>query len=270
MGVTCTGKAVVEYLGTFPSTISVHGNSKKGTGSEYVKTCATTKEKINDRIKNEPPRNVYCDMVLDDSMDAPRNLKQEIVQTKGKPPMVILYTDDQLKDIKKFCLTSENTSILGVDRTFNLGACFVTLTVFKNSYLLRRSTQLSPIMLGPLFLHWDGTCQTYQRFFSHLRTKFDANFHTEVGLCDLIIGSDEEKAIMKAVQQSFPYATQLLCQRQLEQNVRRYLQHKVGVPDQLKNEITSLIFGKDGLINSKDLVDFELTSMEMSNKFLDM
>ena len=310
VGVTCMGKAVVEYLGTFPSIISVHGNSKKGTGSEYVKTCATTKEKINDRIKNEPPRNVYCDMVLDDSMDAPRNLKQiqnfkqaqvrenklpgtnrkntaddvqtimnmlnhhpfiqEIVQTKGKPPMVILYTDDQLKDIKKFCLTSENTSILGVDRTFNLGACFVTLTVFKNSYLLRRSTQLSPIMLGPLFLHWDGTCQTYQRFFSHLRTKFDANFHTEVGLCDLIIGSDEEKAIMKAVQQSFPNATQLLCQRHLEQNVRRYLQHKVGVADQLKNEITSLIFGKDGLINSKDLVDFELTSMEMSNKFLDI
>ena len=121
---------------------------------------------------------------------------QEIVQMKGKPPMVILYTDDQLKDVTKFCLKG-NTSILGVDRTFNPGACYVTLTVFKNSYLLRRSTQLSPIMLGPLFLHWDGTYQTYQRFFSHLRTKFDANLNTEVGLCDLIIGSDEEKAILK-------------------------------------------------------------------------
>ncbi len=64
---------------------------------------------------------------------------QEIVQIKGKPPMVILYTDDQMKDVTKFCLTG-NTSILGVDRTFNLGACYVTLTVFKNSYLLRRST----------------------------------------------------------------------------------------------------------------------------------
>ena len=73
--------------------------------------------------------------------------------------MVILYTDDQMKDVTKFCLTG-NTSILGVDRTFNLGACYVTLTVFKNSYLLQRSTQLSPIMLGPLFLHWDGTYQT--------------------------------------------------------------------------------------------------------------
>ena len=155
-------------------------------------------------------------------------------------------------------------------RTFNLGACYVTLTVFKNSYLLRRSTQLSPIMLGPLFLHWDGTYQTYQRFFSHLRTKFDANVNTEVGLCDLIIGSDEEKAILKAVRQSFPSACQLLCQRHLEQNIRRYLQHKVGVADKLKNKIIFSIFGKDGLINSKDLLEFELKSMEMSNTFLEI
>ena len=39
--------------------------------------------------------------------------------------MVILYTDDQMKDDTKFSLTG-NTSILGVDCTFNLGACYVT------------------------------------------------------------------------------------------------------------------------------------------------
>lgn len=115
-------------------------------------------------------------MVLENSMEAPRNLKQvqnfkqaraqenrvpgtnrkntaddvqtvinmmndnpfiqEIVQMKGKPPMVILYTEDQLKDVRNFCIAHGNKSILGVDRTFNLGACFVTLTVFKNTNLL--------------------------------------------------------------------------------------------------------------------------------------
>ena len=30
MGVTCMDNAIVEYLGTFPTTTSVHGNSKKG------------------------------------------------------------------------------------------------------------------------------------------------------------------------------------------------------------------------------------------------
>ena len=49
---------------------------QKGICSEYVRTSAAVTEKINDRVKNEPARKVYCDMVLDDSMDAPRNLKQ--------------------------------------------------------------------------------------------------------------------------------------------------------------------------------------------------
>ena len=43
MDITCTGKAVVEYVGTFPSTVSMHRNSKKGSCSEYVKTSESTK-----------------------------------------------------------------------------------------------------------------------------------------------------------------------------------------------------------------------------------
>ena len=64
-------------------------------------------------------------------------------------------------------------------------------------------------MLGPVFLHWDGSCESYQRFFSHLRTKLDSNINTELGFCELVIGSDEEKAILKAIRQNFPTATQL-------------------------------------------------------------
>jgi hypothetical protein len=223
MNVACHGKAVAEYLCVFPLTTSMHRNSKKGSGSEYIRTRESTRKEINDRVTNAPPRNIYCDMVLEDSIDAPWNLKrvqnikqtnahkqrapdhanrknnaddvqtimnmmnnhpfiQEIVQTKGKPPMVILYTEEQIKDVKKFCVICKDTSmnsILGMDRTFNLGACFVTLTVFKNNHLLRRSTQRPPIMLGPLFLHWDGTCSTYHCLFSHLRTKLDASINTE-------------------------------------------------------------------------------------------
>jgi transposase-like protein len=82
-------------------------------------------------------------------------------------------------------------------------------------------------MLGPcIFFHWDGSCSTYQRFFSHLRTKLDTDINTEVGFCDLVVRSDEEKAILKAINQSFPSAQQLLCQCHLEENVRRHLQKK--------------------------------------------
>ena len=151
--------------------------------------------------------------------------------------MVFLCTEDQLKEVKNFCVTHKERSILGVDIIFNLRDCFET---FNSG-------------LGALFMHcMDDTCANYQRLFSHSRTKCDANIDTEVGFCELVVRSDEEEAIMKAVRQNFPSATQLLCQRQLEENVRRYLQHKVGVPDNLKNEIASLIIGKDGLIDAKE------------------
>ena len=51
--------------------------------------------------------------------------------------------------------------------------------------------------------------------------------------------------------------------------MRRHLQQKVGVPEKTRNEIISLIFGK-GLTNSKDLVDFELGYLSLSNKLLEI
>ena len=49
---------------------------------------------------------------------------KEIIQCAGKPPNVICYTDHQMKHFSSAC----KTSIVGVDQTFNLGACFVTTT----------------------------------------------------------------------------------------------------------------------------------------------
>ena len=152
---TCTEIVVVEYLGQLPTTVSMHRNSKKGSSSKYVRTSESVKYKIKDRVKNEQPINVYTEMVLDNLVEAPRDLKQvqnvkhantkqergpstnrkntvdnvqtltnmmndhpyiqEVVQMKGKPPMTILYTDDQLQDVKKFCIGHWNKSILGID-----------------------------------------------------------------------------------------------------------------------------------------------------------
>ena len=47
---------------------------------------------------------------------------------------------------------------------------------------------------------------------------------------DLIVGSDEQRALTKAVETCFPQTTTLLCCRHLQENVRRRLQDKVGVP----------------------------------------
>ena len=106
-----------------------------------MRTSESVKYEIKDKVKNEQPRNVYSEMVLNNSIEAPRDLKQvqnskhanskqqrghttnrkntaddfqtfinmmndhpyiqEVLQMKGKPPMAILYTNNQLKEINQ-------------------------------------------------------------------------------------------------------------------------------------------------------------------------
>jgi len=56
-----------------------------------------------------------------------------------------------------------------------------------------------------VYLHWDGSYETYHAFFAHLRCKFD-NINIsglEFGVGDLIVSSDEERALLKAVETCF-------------------------------------------------------------------
>ena len=100
------------------------------------------------------------------------------------------WADNQLKHLVK----DTKNSVVGIDRTFNLGACFLTTTLFQDQNLKRKGKETSPILLGPLYLHWDGTFHTYQRFFSHLAAVLDHPMHeAELGTNNLIVGSDEEK-----------------------------------------------------------------------------
>ena len=73
---------------------------------------------------------------------------QSVILCKGKSPVIIAYLSDQLNDMKRFYLKdtpSTMRSVIVIDRTFNLGPCFVTTLVYKNMALLckERSDQTS-------------------------------------------------------------------------------------------------------------------------------
>ncbi len=194
---------------------------------------------------------------------------QEIIQTKGKPPSVILYLKEQLQEIRTFC-SSDTThqSVLGVDRTFNLGPCYVTILVYHQANLIRKGTQNHPIMLGPVFLHWDGLYQTYHRFFSHLQSQFDDCICSiQASGRHLLLGSDEEKAMTKAMKQCFPLSHHILCRRHIEDNVKRHLRAKIGINDSKIKEIIGDIFGENGLISCADEYEFQLAAFELEEKY---
>jgi hypothetical protein len=154
-------------------------------------------------------------------------------------PSVVLYTDEQIQDIKRLCC-KENGSILGVDKTYNLGQLFLTTTVFKNLSMVRCDTGAPPIFLGPSFLHRKSDFETFNVFFSNVASKF-----SDAELDKLIIGSGDKTALRKSLKRSFVGATQVICTRHLRQNVKEYLIKKVGVDEKERKLLINELFGED-------------------------
>ena len=294
--------AVAEYIGKFPADeTSVHGNSSKNS-QEYVRASPATKTKVHFEIDNgKSVRQIFADNFLADEHQ-PRDSKfienmkyninkennpgskrnpaddvqnvisllslgskfiKEIIQTAGKPPNIICYTDFQLKHFGN----ALKTSVIGVDRTFNLGSCFVTTTVFQEKKLVRKGTQTNPIILGPIYLHWDGCYHTYQRFFTHLASVLEDSFEeTKLSLNDLVFGTDEEKALVKAITNSFPKSKLTLCTRHLAENFKRYLKNKIGMNEKISKEIFDDVFGPFGLAEADTTVDFTEKANEIEYK----
>jgi hypothetical protein len=77
-----------------------------------------------------------------------------------------------------------------------------------------------PIMLGPIFIHWDGNFETCHHFISHLQIKLsDVQHH------NIVFGTDQEAAVIKAIIACFLQATHILCTKHLKENTRENL-HK--------------------------------------------
>ena len=122
---------------------------------------------------------------------------KSIIRDQGKAPCLILYTDEQMADIRNLCCSGQ--TVLGVDKTLNLCDMHVTATCFKQLTAIRETTGESPIFLGPLYIHDNSDFQSYSNFFNHLRTRW-----TDVDTTHLVVGSDEEMALVNAITSAFP------------------------------------------------------------------
>ena len=169
--------------------------------------------------------------------------------TCAPEPMAILCTNQQLLDVERFCCDPYSFSIFGVDPTFNLGDFSVTPTVFRNVLLEDPRLHRSPVIMGPVLVHYRKQFCTY-----HL-------FSTLIGLqpkiCSIqAIGTDGEKALIDALSQNFSHASQVRCFRHLQQNVEQHLRDN-QFPLGVVKEFIQDIFGwreSDGTVH-EGLVD---------------
>ena len=262
---------VIEYIGQYPGR-KPHGNSTVND-NDYIRTPSETLEKITDLTsKNLTPKSVYNKLILNSEDDflEPRNMKQiynkmhhnkrilqptsfgnfadqvqhitssmhenkfiqQVIHTKGARPAVILYSNEQIEDIKANCCSG--LTCLSFDRTFNLGYVYATVGVFKQLSLTRMRTKNHPIFIGPIFLHVEATEKMYSIFFNALASDL------KMDCSKLVLGSDDERALRNAMKTAFPLSNQIVCTRHLFQNIKHYLQDKIG----LTQDQRSLIIGK--------------------------
>ncbi len=189
---------------------------------------------------------------------------QLVIKSTSKVPSVILHTEQQINDLKRFCcpIPGAQKTFLGFDRTFNLTDVWVTSGVYKNLSVLRRTTNDHPIFLGPVLLHGSAGFPTYHQFFSHLAGE----------VCDgksqPIIGSDDEKAMKKAYKLAFPSANTLNCTQHLKKNFLAHLTNKIGVNERDRNKLIGLIFGPDGVVSCDDEIIFEHKIEKAKREFM--
>ena len=146
-------------------------------------------------------------------------------------PRIVLSKPEQYMQIVRFCNRQMGDStILGIDRTFNLSCCFVTITVFKQLDLYRRRTQDAPIFLGPMLLSAEASEETYCYFLQKIRlglqnhSLYGISFNEE----NFAFGSDQERALTNAMKSVFPNSARFLCVYHISKNIDERLR-KHGV-----------------------------------------
>jgi len=75
-------------------------------------------------------------------------------------------------------------------------------------------------------------------------------------LSSVVIGTDEEKGLTKAVRDVFRESTHLLCVKHLRDNVVDYMRNKCSVQQSVRNRLVAKMFDDGGLINADDSVAY--------------
>lgn len=129
--------------------------------------------------------------------------------------MAVLCSEQQMSDLVRFCCNPFEFCIFGIDPTFNLGEFSVTPTAYRH-LLLQNTAGNSPLMLGPLLVHYRKEFRNYSYFFSTLIVLNQETTTVKV------IGTDGEKALVDIALYNFLQAARVRCFRHLQQNIKSF------------------------------------------------
>ena len=167
-------------------------------------------------------------------------------------PIIFLATEQQLKDVERFCTNPEMFCVLGVDATFELCDYYMTFVTYRNPMLQTRNGN-SPAIVGPGILHKTKLERSYQVLGAEI-----VRWHPPCAGV-LALGSDGELNMINALLRTFSSAIHLRCDLHMKDNISSKLS-SLGICHALSKEYMSDIFGKGeegGLIHCSDAQEFD-------------
>ena len=200
------------------------------------------------------------DFTILNEMSFETDPEEAIVRNVSSSPefYAFLATDRQLNDVERFCTRSDRFSILGIDPTYNIGPCYVTLTTYRHLHF-RTVANEHPVMIGPILLHQRKEYDSYFPLASHMVQK-------RKGLKNiLVIGSDSEKNVYQPFMDILSNPLHQYCNIHIFQNVKEKLKGHTLLE---QKEILRDIFGENrGVTLVKGVVDAE-SSLEFEELFV--
>ena len=108
-----------------------------------VRQLYNAKAKLSKAERGECGSNNFSDHVMQVAslVSEGDSFVQSLIHENSKVPSVLLYTKATMEVVRQCCCTGAHREILGVDRTFNLGDVYVTVSCFKHPGLLRKKSE---------------------------------------------------------------------------------------------------------------------------------
>ena len=148
---------------------------------------------------------------------------------------IFMATNQQLLDIERFCLNPESFSVLGVDATYNVGDFYLTLTTYRN-LIFSNNKGRAPVFIGPALIHQKKLFDSYFTLPS-MMIEYKPSLQRV-----LVYGSDGERNLCEAMDTSFCFATHLLCDIHMKDNIVHKLT-ELGIRNQTSKAFLRDIFG---------------------------
>ena len=165
-----------------------------------------------------------------------------------------MATQQQLRDVERFCTNPEMFCVLGVDATFELCDYYMTFVTYRNPMLQTRKGN-APVIVGPGILHKTKFERSYQVLGAEM-----VRWHPPCAGV-FVLGSDGEVNMINAMLRTFSSAVHLRCDLHMKDNISSKLS-SLGICHSLSKEYMSDIFGKGqegGLIHCSDAQEFDDT-----------